>query len=285
MNSIKRVILCADDYGQNESVSQAIVHLVKAGRLSAVSCLVTGADWPLHWETLKPLRSQIDVGLHFNLTEGVPLSDTLKARGGFQPVGRLLLSAMMGRLDPAVMAAELVAQLDRFRAVTGEWPDFIDGHQHVQHFRGVREAVAGEYLRRLARAGCYIRCIDEPSLWSLAQGPARFKRLVLRLSGTRAFRQLLEERHIPHNPSFSGIYPFAQASRYGQLFPKFLEQIRDGGLILCHPGQAEADPLDPIARTRAEEYQFLQGADFLKICKEAGVVLGRFDVPSVQKLW
>lgn len=66
---MKRIILCADDYGQNDVISQAILNLIKKKRLTAVSCMVAGVDWARHAAMLAKVQDQIDVGLHVNLTE------------------------------------------------------------------------------------------------------------------------------------------------------------------------------------------------------------------------
>jgi len=63
------MIVCADDYGWSDDVNRAIVELVAARRVSAVSCM---AGLP-HCapDNLKPLlehADHIDVGLHFTVT-------------------------------------------------------------------------------------------------------------------------------------------------------------------------------------------------------------------------
>src|SRR5437867_13083317 len=63
------MIVCADDYGWSDDANRAIVELVAARRVSAVSCM---AGLP-HCapDNLKPLLEHayhIDVGLHFTVT-------------------------------------------------------------------------------------------------------------------------------------------------------------------------------------------------------------------------
>jgi len=276
METCKRVILCADDYGQKNSVSQAIVQLLMAKRLSAVSCMVTQSDWPEQWAALQPFERQVDVGLHFNLTEGVALSEALHKGQGMLPLGRLLGRALLGRIDRDAVAAELNAQLDAFSAATGRMPDFIDGHQHIQHFAGVREALIQVYVKRLQGTGCYIRCVDDPAARWGWEGPARFKRFVLQWSGAGLFKRLLAQHAIPHNQSFKGVYPFQKATRYAAYFPRFLSAISEGGLILCHPGTDARDAADPIAAARVEEFRFFSGPAFSDACQKAGVRISRF---------
>ncbi len=49
----------------------------------------------------------------------------------------------MHRLDRAAIAREAAAQIDAFTEAFGRLPDFVDGHQHVQLFPQVSEAVLG----------------------------------------------------------------------------------------------------------------------------------------------
>ncbi len=69
-NLMKSIILCADDYGQNASISQAIVELLKLKCLSAVSCMTTSPHWFSQASWLLPYKDYVDIGLHFNLTHG-----------------------------------------------------------------------------------------------------------------------------------------------------------------------------------------------------------------------
>ena len=80
----KRIVLCADDYGQAPAISDGIIELLKDQRLSAVSCMTNTPDWPIYAKNLLPFRLERDIGLHFNLTEGKPLSEQFRAKYGDQ---------------------------------------------------------------------------------------------------------------------------------------------------------------------------------------------------------
>src|SRR3954451_23826569 len=68
-----RFALCADDYAITPGVSRGILQLLDAGRLTAVSVLVTGPGWAAAAGDLKPFAGATDIGLHLNLTLGAPL--------------------------------------------------------------------------------------------------------------------------------------------------------------------------------------------------------------------
>lgn len=273
---MKKIILCADDYGQNEAISQAIIALIKKNHLSATSCMTTSEEWETHSAWLLPYKQQIDIGLHFNLTEGQPLSSELLNSHGFLPLKTLLTRAYWRTLDQAAIEAELNAQLNKFNQMMGQLPDFIDGHQHIHQFPMIRQAVFNVYEKRLKQTNCYLRSIYDPHFWlRLKQHKTYVKRLILQALGARAFKQALIAQHVPHNTSFAGVYEFAQSASYAAIFPKFLGEIKSGGLIMCHPGLQSNDANDVIARARYDEFKYLESDKFVQDCFANGVVLTR----------
>src|SRR5207253_5580574 len=103
-----------------------------------------------------------DIGLHFNLTEGKPLSREYKKIQGdtFQPLYKVMMLAFMRSLSQPAIEAELHAQLDRFEEQMGYLPDHIDGHQHIHQFPVIRSAIAKVYDERLRANNTYIRLIS-----------------------------------------------------------------------------------------------------------------------------
>lgn len=272
----KRIVLCADDYGQALPISQGILNLIKQQRLSATSCLVTSPHWVEHAKWLIPYQNQIDIGLHFNLTEGIPLSDEYKSLYGqsFFSLPQILRKSVTRSLDQAIIERECEAQLDHFEAALGRLPAYIDGHQHVHQFPVIRDALVRVYEKRLKGQGVYIRLVNEPI--ELRDLFFDIKKIVIYLSGTRAFKQLLERHQIPHNSSFAGIYAFSKAETYPEQFPQFLTQIKDRGLIMCHPGLASTDPHDVIGAARAQEYAYFSSDQFITDCHHQAVKIARF---------
>lgn len=271
---MKNIILCADDYGQNETISQAIISLVAKNRLSATSCMTTFSDWPAAAKWLLPFKNQIDIGFHFNLTEGQPASKALSEAHGFMPLTTLLLRAFCRRLNRQVIEAELHAQLDLFADAMGCMPDFIDGHQHVHQFPVIRHALLNVYEERLKETACYIRSIYEPDFIScFLRGQRSFKQFVLQASGAAALKSQLMKKQIPHNSSFSGIYEFNESAHYAEKFRGFLQTVKENGIIMCHPGVQSGDS---IGAARNNEFAYLESDQFASDCLHSGVSLGRF---------
>ncbi len=276
------LLLCADDFGLTTGIDQAISGLVHAGRLGAFACLTNGPAWPqdgglvagLRADPGHPSQAPAQAGLHFNLTDGRPLSPALARLWPQLPsLPRLLIDAHLGRLPLAAVAAELAAQWAAFESVSGCTPDFIDGHQHVHHLPGVRRLLV-DFLQR--------RPVPIPvrSTARLAGPGFGFKRWVIEHSGGRALARALQRHWLPHNRLLLGAYDFK--ADYRPLMQGWLAQVPAGGaLLFCHPGQASvggvgaaAAPPDAIAAARQRELAYLAGPDFPLDLAAAGVVLG-----------
>ncbi len=270
---MKKIILCADDYGQNQAISQGILELIRKKRLSATSCLVTFPDWSKWAAELTPYAHTLDIGLHLNLTEGEPLSSLLQQLRGFWNLPTLMIQSYLRLLDKAAIWQELNQQLDAFVSALGRPPDFIDGHQHAHQLPIIRDLVLALYRERLTVFPCYVRCVYQPLRFS---GRDTMKQRMIQCMGASSFKRLLQQQHIVHNSSFEGIYRFNEASEYSMRFPLFLDRVGENGLIMCHPAMKSAGGHhDVIAIARGHEFDYFNSDQFLNDCKQAGVRLGR----------
>lgn len=272
---MKRIVLCADDYGQAPAISQGILSLVKEQRLSAVSCMVNTPFWVEHATWLVPYQNQVDIGLHFNLTHGKPLSPEYTLRYGHQlpTLSGTIKKSLLRQWDKAILVAECCAQVEEFRRRMGFLPSFIDGHQHIHQFPIVREALIEAYKRYWnEKEGAFIRLVNQVSPIT---SQSFVKLLTIRATGL-FFQQLLKENAIPFNQSFAGIYPFTASNEYSTWFPRFLKKVKDNGLIMCHPALPSIDPADPIAASRYDEYRYFISPQFLLECERHAAVLSRF---------
>ncbi|MEO6032044.1 MAG: ChbG/HpnK family deacetylase [Burkholderiaceae bacterium] len=261
--------LCADDFGLTPGISAGIAQLARAQRLTAISCITNSPHWEKAAARLEGLPATVEVGLHFNLTEGAPLSHHLRKRWprSSSLVG-LILRAHLGLLPRRALSSEAHAQLAAFIGARGGPPQFIDGHQHVHHLPGVRALILdmAEHLQPL------------PALRSTARvlGPGfAFKRLVIERSGGRALGRALALRALAHNPVLLGVYDFADTD-YRGLVQRWLAGIPpEGALLFCHPGEASGTGRDPIDAARERELAYLESSAFTHDLAAAGVTLGR----------
>jgi predicted glycoside hydrolase/deacetylase ChbG (UPF0249 family) len=255
----------------------AIRDLVVRRRLNATSAMVVAPSFhrsEAHaLDVLNTGMARVAIGLHLTLTAPFrPLSAAYKPvrEGAFLSLPATLARAFLHRLSPSALASEIAAQLRMFVHTFGRPPDFIDGHQHVHLFPQIREAVLevaktnapGAWLRQCGRVPPRALSLRDRKAW-----------LLDRLS--RDFRQRAEALGLRTNPGFAGAYAFRDDADFPALFAGFLDQLPDGGMIMCHPGfvDAELQRLDPLTTLREREYAFLAGDAFPNLLAGHGVAL------------
>jgi predicted glycoside hydrolase/deacetylase ChbG (UPF0249 family) len=277
------IAVCADDYAQNTAISAGILELLDKKALSAASCFSTAPSWreraaPALRERVEKRVDghwQADVGLHFNLTEGFggPAAHSLNG---------LILRGLAGELNrkamQAVITAALQRQLDAFEQGLGRAPDFIDGHQHVHQFRGVREVLLQVLAQRYPRGSSPGTDGKKPWVRNTVRASHgwRGKAQVLELLGGKALATALSRRGLSSNHGFAGVYGFDRPD-YGVCFAQWLKAAKPGMLIMCHPARAtqESGGHDPIAAQRLVEHRYFSSPAYPEALRAAGVQVQR----------
>jgi predicted glycoside hydrolase/deacetylase ChbG (UPF0249 family) len=254
-------VLCADDFAINEAVSRAILDLVDAGRLTAVSVIVSTPLWAEIAGELATRRDQVAIGLHLDLTrfpsDGPPSSRYLR---------RLVLAALSGRLDAGALSAEFERQFDCFEAALGHAPDHVDGHHHIHALPQIRDALFSVLAKRFAGSPAELRPLARDPTDSifriLRRGGARAKALAV-ASLCAGFGARAAALGIATNVGFAGFSRFAGVRRRDWGFDQVLRAPGPRHLVMCHPGLAEsaASRADPIAASRSGEYRRLMASE------------------------
>jgi predicted glycoside hydrolase/deacetylase ChbG (UPF0249 family) len=279
MNEVlRRIWLCADDYGLSPGVNRAIRDLIGRGRINATSVMVVGPaigrDEVAALQEVVAKSPRCAIGLHATLTAPFrPLTMHFKPVDGglFLPFPRLLRSGFLRRLDPEIIRAELMVQLASFKELFDRAPDFVDGHQHAQLFPQVRDG----FLAAVKEAA--------PHAW-VRQG-GRNQPLAKRLTDAKAllldtlsaqFRKRAARVGLAFNPAFAGAYDFSRSPDFGSLMHRFLDSLPEGGLVMCHPGFVDdvLVSLDPLTTQREHEHAYLAGEDFPRLLEMNKVTLG-----------
>ena len=273
----RRFWLCADDYGIAPGVNVAIRDLVARRRLNATSVMVLAPSFSrAEAHALAALNAgeqRVAIGLHLTLT--APLKPLTRdyaplAEGAFLPVATTLRLALQQRLDVAAVTREFRAQFEAFADAFGHPPDFVDGHQHVQLFPQVRQAVL-ETVSWIAPSAWVRQCGGSLPLHRRLTDPKGL--LIDWLS--REFRARARNLGIATNPAFAGTYTYRANADFAAIFPGFLDGLPEGGLVMCHPGHvdAELERLDPLTTLREQEYAYFCGDAFVAALEKRGLTL------------
>ena len=273
----RRIWLCADDYGISPGVNRAIRDLIEKRHLNATSAMVVGPaigrDEVNALKAAAQANPRCAIGLHTTLTAPFrPLTLHFRPLDGglFLPHTKLLRWGLTGRLDSEVVHTEVKEQLAAFVDLFGRAPDFVDGHQHVQLFPGVREAFLAAvkqaapeaWIRQCGRDRPWVQRLDSP------------KAFILDVLSTQ-FRKRATRARLAFNPAFAGAYDFSQQPDFGALMQQFLQGIPQGSVVMCHPGFVDEVliGLDPLTTQREREYEYLKSERFLSLLAASEVTL------------
>jgi chitin disaccharide deacetylase len=132
----REVIVNADDFGRSEGINRGVIVAHAAGIVTSASLMVR---WPAAQAAgeFAQHSDDLSVGLHFDLGEW--------AYGGGRWVS---VYDVASPESTTAVEAELHAQLERFRELTGRDPTHIDSHQHV-HGHDPVATVVSNTARRL----------------------------------------------------------------------------------------------------------------------------------------
>jgi hopanoid biosynthesis associated protein HpnK len=204
---MRRLIVCADDYGRDLAVNEGVEAACRDGILSSASLMVAApaaADAVARARRLDGLR----VGLHLVLTDGVPVLPAPALGGVVGRDGRFddnqLRAGLRYFFAPAVrqrLAAEIRAQFEAFRA-TGLALDHVNAHQHMHLHPTVARLVVefgGEFGMRA------VRVPDEPAAALRAAFPGERYRVPPYRPAVKALRRRLGRAGIAANDHVFGI--------------------------------------------------------------------------------
>lgn len=272
-----RIWLCADDYGISPSVNSAIRDLIARGRLNATSVMVLAPSFnqseAVSLNALNAGARRAAIGLHVTLTAPFkPLSAGYERTyaDAFLSLPPTLVLAMMRRFKFDQLAAEIAAQFGAFREKFGRTPDFVDGHQHVQLFPQIRDALLTVTKAKAPLA--WVRQCGRNLPLSKRLGDN--KGLLLDVL-SRGFRARASQLAVRTNPAFAGTYDFSAGADFAKLFPNFLSGLPENSVVMCHPGTVddELKRLDPLTTVREKEYAYFADDRFPAVLAAHGVAL------------
>lgn len=263
-----QVAICADDFGMDQAIDDAIVDLGSRGRLTATSVLVDAIDGPDAVDALEGLN--LDVGLHLNFTE---VLGCLRATD-VMPLKRLIVSAQSRRLSSQWIQDNVARQLDRFESLFGRSPDYVDGHLHIHQLPQIRDALLMELASRDLPTGFWLRDTRAATA-PYAAWSGRLKSWIIGHLGMEKLSRQASERGWFLNRWFYGVYNFAgEHQPFEQMILQWLKSAESGALVMTHPAK-QAIAGDPIGESRVLEYEMLASDAFGDLLGELNVRLVR----------
>ncbi|MFV9984389.1 MAG: ChbG/HpnK family deacetylase [Francisella endosymbiont of Hyalomma asiaticum] len=267
---VKKIIICADDFGMSDNINSAIINLLEKKIINATSCMPNMSAFKPGIAQLKKIYDDFShVGIHLNLTDGSAFINpkSITSNRKFLSLSKLLVKSKLRAISYADVYNELKAQINNFIEHWGELPDFIDGHQHVHHFPVIRKAVINLYKDfNMYTKQTYIR-----STYKIDKSD--FKSLIIYRSGAKKFYNMLIKNNIKHNSSFSGVYSLESNNQdFRKVILEAYVEIKDGGIIMCHPA-VDIDIKDPISQSRVKEFAYFNSYQALKDQKDHNIIL------------
>ncbi len=265
----RAIMICADDFGIETGVDEAIIELAHKRRLSATSCLTMAPGFKHSAHGLNSLH--IDLGLHLNFTE------SLGEQGLYMPLPQLLVQAYLRRLPAEQVRVQIEQQLDAFELHLGHAPDFVDGHLHVHQLPVIREQLIQILVRRYPRNLPWLRNTQPGSLSNALPVMQRVKAHVIGALGARALSLAAQKIGAKMNRDFFGAYDFSRPHpTYGVMLDAWLQEASQDSLIMAHPARYVSAG-DAFGEDRVQEYRVLGSELFdalmtqhhLRVCRFA----------------
>lgn len=283
------MILCADDFGISPGVSEGILELVQDKKLTAVSCMMTEPDAERTLPSLRPFANQVDIGLHLVLTDTAPLhaigtaSNLVGSTGKFLSFSELTRRAYSGRLQRSVIFEEIKRQILKFMEIFGQFPDFIDGHQHVQQLPIIRDELINAIKSLKPAKKFYLRQASLPLKWiaDLATNlnlKTAVDNYFIRWPAT-FWRKRIEEFGFSQNRFLLGYFTPSTGVSFDTVFNFYASKALDSrDIFFCHPGYV--DPYltqrDSLLQPREVMLRFLKSNDVSDMLRSGKLKLNRY---------
>ena len=282
---MRHLIITADDLGADEARNAGILEAVRAGMVTSVSLLPNGPALEAAVEQLHALHPRnISLGIHWNLTEGKPLSADLPfltgADGSFLGKARahqMLMRRGDRRLEQAI-SKELTLQVDRLKE-TGLSFDHVDGHQHVHVFPAVAKTAA-RVARKHRIPWVRIPIDPDPPPW-MESVPTALRHEASFFSGFAGMaRPVYGESGFRATDHFCGLYLKGRLSV--PILNHLLQSLKEGWTeLMVHPGRAPDQRSDSSFSSfstpdRERELDALLDPDFRLMLEKSGVLLSSF---------
>lgn len=208
-----RVTINGDDFGMNESCTRAILGALCEGLITDTTMMANGLFFDEAVQMAKEYGAADRIGVHFNLTEGRPLTSGIMALPLFVKDGEFHRAFLhqpreLNKSERKAVLAELSAQAERLRSI-GVVITHADSHHYLHTYRALAPIFA---------EACHHCGIDSIRLNRTLDTPAH-----PRVTAGRINNRFWREQ---------GLKTTAQFGRYTDLFHTEIPECTE---ILVHP--------------------------------------------------
>jgi len=236
---MKRLIINADDFGNDEGVVRGIIDCHRAGAISSTSCMTNMPAWPQAAAYLRE-HPELGAGVHLVFNAGQPVLPVGQVGALAGPGGCFLNDRqILGSFRPGTTAqlhAELRAQIERFIAGAGRPPTHLDNHCSISYIRPDRFRVTLDLAKEY---GLPIRAPFGDDFEEQVLAYARQNRLPAWLVGWmgKRYRRRVDRAGIRRPNSFIQHFS-APSHRTPEYLLAVLDSLRDGWTseLMAHPG-------------------------------------------------
>lgn len=128
------VIINADDFGLNQSCTRAICKAFQKGIITDTTMVANGTAFDEAVEDIRKYNLEDKIGIHFNLTEGKPLTEMITAMPAFVKNGvfhgKINRAKCLSKVEKNAVYKELSAQIQKLEQA-GIAVNHADSHHHI----------------------------------------------------------------------------------------------------------------------------------------------------------
>lgn len=287
---MKSLIVNADDLGWTLGVNRGIAEGHQHGLITSTSLLANGRAF-VDGVGVAKSNPQLGVGVHLNLSDGVPTALATNVSGLLNKAGEfaggpesLLLRIAKRSLRVEEVELEWDAQIAKIRAA-GIQPTHLDGHKHVHMLPGLFKVALR--LAKKHRIGAIRVSHEDSKLRAVLSSGKEQKTGVLLKQGVQARGLKLLAREakawaercgIATTDFFCGIAQTGVLLREG--VEQLLEVLPEGTTeLMCHPGYADEELLlthTRLQQSRQAELAILTDLGIRKLVATRGIRLINF---------
>jgi chitin disaccharide deacetylase len=280
----KRLIVNADDLGLSRGITDGILEAHRKGIVTSTSLMV---NQPATEYAVAGLRESpsLDVGIHLNLCQGMPVLPRSSVRslvaenGNFLPPLEMSRRLFRWQVSPKEIEAEFCAQIDRMLSY-GLVPSHADSH-HRFH---IYPAAAVVFKRAIRSRGIFRARGATKRTWpegglGIAHAGSFSRRFAVNAYNHLLQRTFFQGLKVPDagvalHPKYRG-----KLQKCAEAWCFAFEQMPAGTYeIWCHPGfwQKGFSESDGLGRQRELEVTMLTDPKLFEVIQSAGIELISF---------